>query len=140
MLSPISTVSLKFGNGQSDGKLAFESTPLTVFVGPNNSGKSKVLNEIRLWCSNGRPDQSDMILDSLTFNGVAQELIPEIIDKLESPPSPTSRRDPSRIHIARPPWREQLHTGREAFICTFRDFLYCPVPQAPKLRRLSWPL
>jgi hypothetical protein len=47
------TVVLRFGAGESDEPLHFSPGPMTVFVGPNNSGKSLALREIEDFIENG---------------------------------------------------------------------------------------
>ena len=42
----IDNILLKFGSSPTTSALNIELTPITIFVGPNNSGKSKVLREI----------------------------------------------------------------------------------------------
>lgn len=44
---------LKFGSGTPGSSLEFEPGPVTVFVGPNNSGKSLLLREIEAYTSTG---------------------------------------------------------------------------------------
>ena len=42
----IKYLKIKFGAHPESDKLTLETTPVTIFVGPNNSGKSKLLTEI----------------------------------------------------------------------------------------------
>ena len=44
--TPIDKVSLRFGSSPNSDPLTFKPGPLTVFVGPNNSGKSLILREL----------------------------------------------------------------------------------------------
>lgn len=62
----ISKMVLKFGSGPDTAAVPIEMTPITVFVGPNNSGKSLVLSEIHQICTNGE-DVPRNILDALNF-------------------------------------------------------------------------
>ena len=50
----ISTFQLKFGRGPGIQAVSISATPVTVFVGPNNSGKSKMLKEIEQLCRTGQ--------------------------------------------------------------------------------------
>lgn len=43
----IKDIKLKIGSQPDSIGLLLETTPVTIFVGPNNSGKSKVLTEIQ---------------------------------------------------------------------------------------------
>ena len=71
----ITNIRFKFGRTPGATPLDVPPTPVTVFVGPNNSGKSKVLREIQSYCSTGRSSTGDVILDSLEFEGYSAERI-----------------------------------------------------------------
>lgn len=64
----IKKLKIKFGSSQVKPPLQTDTTPITVFVGPNNSGKSKVLMEIEAFCKNGTPNATNVIIDDLEFN------------------------------------------------------------------------
>lgn len=63
----ISSIKLKFGRTTSDVTGPITITPITVFVGPNNSGKSKIISEIEQYCRTGQKNANAIILDDLTF-------------------------------------------------------------------------
>lgn len=65
----INRICLKFGSTRGAEHISFDATPVTVFVGPNNSGKSKVLEEIQRFCINGQKAENNLILDTLVFKG-----------------------------------------------------------------------
>lgn len=67
----IKKIKLKFGSSQTKPELDMELTPITVFVGPNNSGKSKVLIEIEKFCKEGLLDTTNVILTDLEFNNLS---------------------------------------------------------------------
>lgn len=67
----ISKLKLKFGSSPAKPPLETDTTPITVFVGPNNSGKSKVLIEIQTFCQNGTPSTTNAILNELDFKAVS---------------------------------------------------------------------
>lgn len=69
----IKKLKLKFGSSAAKSPLEADLTPITVFVGPNNSGKSKLLLEIEDFCKKGKINTKDVILSDLKFS--------EIIDK-----------------------------------------------------------
>ncbi|WP_353096633.1 ATP-dependent nuclease [Empedobacter brevis] len=69
----IKKIELKFGSSEKRTPLETDLTPITVFVGPNNSGKSKLLLEIEEFCKKGKINTKDVILSELKFS--------EIIDK-----------------------------------------------------------
>lgn len=49
----INSIRFAFGRRASADPLSFDPRPITVFVGPNNSGKSLTLREIETWCKVG---------------------------------------------------------------------------------------
>ena len=69
----IKKIELKFGSSEKKAPLETDLTPITVFVGPNNSGKSKLLLEIEEFCKKGKINTKDVILSELKFS--------QIIDK-----------------------------------------------------------
>lgn len=69
----IKKIELKFGSSEKKASLETDLTPITIFVGPNNSGKSKLLLEIEEFCKNGKINTKNVILSELKFS--------EIIDK-----------------------------------------------------------
>lgn len=60
----INSVKLTFGSSGTAAPLTFDPKPITIFVGPNNSGKSLTLREIETWCSEG-PQQQRRIVDAI---------------------------------------------------------------------------
>lgn len=66
----ISKLKIKFGSSPTKPPLETDTTPITVFVGPNNSGKSKVLIEIQTFCQNGNPSTTNVILNELDFKPI----------------------------------------------------------------------
>ncbi len=86
--SMISTFRLKFGRAPGLDPEAITATPVTVFVGPNNSGKSKVLSEIGQSCRSGQKDTMTVILDDLEFVGLPPEVVAKTIDHFTLLPNP----------------------------------------------------
>ena len=64
----IRSIRFKFGRASGLVPVTVETTPITVFVGPNNSGKSKVLSELNHYCTGGQKDANDVILESIEFD------------------------------------------------------------------------
>ncbi len=60
----IKRVFLKFGPFGAGVPLAFEPSAMTVFVGPNNSGKSLVLRELQQYAEQG-PQQTRLIVEGI---------------------------------------------------------------------------
>ena len=69
----IEKLSLKFGRAPGLLPETIHTTPVTVFVGPNNSGKSKVLGEIYQYCTTGQRNLSNVIVEHIRFNIFSQE-------------------------------------------------------------------
>lgn len=58
---------LKFGASSAHAKLELEPTGITLFVGPNNAGKSLVLREIEKYCASEQK-LGNLVLDSIEFS------------------------------------------------------------------------
>lgn len=84
----ISTFQLKFGRSPGIPAKSIATTPVTVFVGPNNSGKSKVLSEIEHYCRSGQKDGAAVILDDLTFSGLIADKALQAIESIKQAPNP----------------------------------------------------
>jgi ABC-type cobalamin/Fe3+-siderophores transport system ATPase subunit len=78
----IKTIKLKFGKASHSLPIEIETTPITVFVGPNNSGKSKILSEIHYFCLNGSNNSTNVILNEIEFNSFTPEAVKENIKKI----------------------------------------------------------
>lgn len=66
----ISSFKLKFGRSPGVAGENIAATPVTVFVGPNNSGKSQILREIERYCRTGQKQANDLMLEGLSFSGL----------------------------------------------------------------------
>ena len=69
----ISSFKLKFGRTPNSEGEEIQATPITIFVGPNNSGKSKLLDEIRQYCENGK-NSDFVILDKINVTNIEPEI------------------------------------------------------------------
>ena len=49
----LKSITLRFGPGEGEEALSFSPGPMTVFVGPNNSGKSLALRELESFIESG---------------------------------------------------------------------------------------
>lgn len=71
----------------SDENVEIELSPVTVFIGPNNSGKSQALIEIEGWITSGRTEPLNIISD-LEFESLAKNQVYEkILNKIKIAPS-----------------------------------------------------
>jgi hypothetical protein len=64
----IDTILLKFGRAPNHPAESIPATPVVVFVGPNNSGKSKILRELEVFSRTGQPDHTAVLLDRVTLS------------------------------------------------------------------------
>ena len=80
----VSRVSLRIGRAPFQQAIAFEAQPLTIFVGPNNSGKSLTLQELYSFIRDGQRKSHHHIVDRLEFRPV-QDVDGEIRRVLREP-------------------------------------------------------
>ena len=95
----ISNFELKFGRTPSAISEPVIATQVTVFVGPNNSGKSRVLSEIERYCRNGTADENAVILKSISFAGVEEAQAIRAIEKIRQPPRNSESVGPGHIFV-----------------------------------------
>ncbi len=95
----IKTIQLKFGRSPCGGPELVAVTPITVFVGPNNSGKSKVLTEIDAYCRHGLENVNTVILDQLKFTGLDRDVASEAAADLIVPASEGEHVRPGHVVI-----------------------------------------
>lgn len=84
----IESFALRFGRTPGADPETVVATPVTVFVGPNNSGKSKILTEIGNLCRTGNYQPTDVILRKLSFAGLAPDEAAAAVDRIKRPPNP----------------------------------------------------
>lgn len=82
----ISSFKLKFGRSLGAPGEAVAATHVTVFVGPNNSGKSRILREVERYCRTGQKDANDLLLAELTFSGLTLDRAAQSIERIRQPP------------------------------------------------------
>jgi hypothetical protein len=87
------------------------ASPVTVFVGPNNSGKSKVLAEIEQFCRTGQKSTAAVILEGLTSSGLPADKALEAIEHLKQAPNPGESLQVDHIFIGSRYGRQQIHLG-----------------------------
>src|ERR1700761_1500515 len=84
----ISSFRLKFGRTPGSVGVSLPATPITVFVGPNNSGKSRVLSEIGSFCQSGILNAGALVFGDLSFSGLATDEIEQSIGRIKQAPAP----------------------------------------------------
>jgi len=75
----IEYINLKFGRAQGLEPESISITPVTVFVGPSNSGKSKILSEITQFCSSGQQLATNVIIGSIELKQTSPDKIDQKI-------------------------------------------------------------
>jgi hypothetical protein len=115
----IKTIKLKFGRGLGSSPEEINTTPVTVFVGPNNSGKSKALAEIKYYCSTGQRNATDVILDYVVFDTFMPDVAEEKIRKVTLQPQPNESLLPDHILVGKKGARNQL--PKQQLIDTFQN-------------------
>lgn len=105
----ISRFVLKFGRAPGIQAASIPATPVTVFVGPNNSGKSRVLSEIEQFCRSGRTTATSVILEELEFTRLTSTNARQAIDHLKQPPNPGEPLQADQIIIGSHRGRRQVN-------------------------------
>ncbi len=106
----IKKLKLKFGSHQTRSPLNLDITPITVFVGPNNSGKSKVLAEIEHYCRHTFASPGDVVLDTLELEAYEQTALEAEIARLEKTPEIGETVNPGHIILGKvSPQGNQIH-------------------------------
>ena len=97
----INKIFFRFGSAENQPALELDVTPITVFVGPNNSGKSRVLIEIEGYCrrTNGQP--TDVVIDRLEFNPYTKAEIEHEISKIEQTPNIGEAINPGNVLLGK---------------------------------------
>lgn len=105
----IKNIKLKFGKAPNLPSVEIATTPVTVFVGPNNSGKSKVLSEIHYLCTSGQLNSMDVILSAIEFDSFPLELAQEKIKKITLQPAHNEVISPEYLLVGKGSWRNQVN-------------------------------
>lgn len=74
----IESFTLKAGSASGQPSASVQCTPITIFVGPNNSGKSRLLSEMKNFCSMPGGDFPKLLLEDMKF----KEWGPAEVDRL----------------------------------------------------------
>lgn len=104
----ISSLKLKFGRVPGHSAEPITTTPVTVFVGPNNSGKSKVLAEVERLCRQGIKDANAVILDDLSFVGLGEDGSAAAIEHISQAPNPGEALNVGHVFVGSRHGRNQL--------------------------------
>ena len=107
----ISVLRLKFGRAPGVPPEPIQATPVTVFVGPNNSGKSKVLSEIEQYCRSGVKNAVAVVLEELTFANMQASDASRAIDHIRVPLNPGEALNVDHVIVGSRGGRQQVHLG-----------------------------
>ncbi len=115
----IKSIRLKFGKAPGTVGETIATSPVTVFVGPNNSGKSKVLSEIHSFCSSGQSSVSDVILEKIEFETFSEQAAEEKIKHVTLKPHGSEAPLPGHIIVGKRGFRQQVH--RDSLLSAFTN-------------------
>ena len=104
----IKNIKLKFGRADGLSNELIETTPITVFVGPNNSGKSKILSEIQQFCTNGQKNINNKIIESIELESIPETMIAEKIKSVTLCPNIGEAQQPNHIFVGKRNSRHQV--------------------------------
>ncbi|MFK7780356.1 MAG: AAA family ATPase [Candidatus Gracilibacteria bacterium] len=104
----IKNINLKFGRADGLSNESIKTTPITVFVGPNNSGKSKILSEIQQFCTNGQKNTNNKIIDLIELEAIPEDIIAEKIKSVILHPNPNEVQQPNHIFVGKRNSRHQV--------------------------------
>lgn len=82
----IKKISLMFGSGEGLEKLSLEPSGITLFVGPNNSGKSLVLREIEKFCATHNKI-SNHVLSNIEFSFPQKDIVLKDLESKKTEPN-----------------------------------------------------
>ena len=97
----IDKIQLKSGSSAGEQNLQFDVTPITIFVGPNNSGKSRILIELENYCRKTHGQANDLVLENLTLTSFSQEEIEQEISKIETVPNIGENVKPGHVILSK---------------------------------------
>lgn len=95
----IEKIKLKAGRTIESKETEIKVKPITVFVGPNNSGKSQILREIWSTIHSGRIEASNLLLDAIEFREVSIEDATDLADKVSRPARPHESHQEGQVYL-----------------------------------------
>lgn len=104
----IARLTVRFGRAPGQTPEPLTVTPVTVFVGPNNSGKTRVLQEISQYCANGTPNAAALILKGIEFEGFPPEGANEALAAVRLQPNPGEALNPNHVFVGKRGQRHQV--------------------------------
>ena len=105
-------IKLKFGRAENLEPQIIKAMPITVFVGPNNSGKSKILSEIQQFCVSGNKFANDVIIENIELEGVDELVLESRIESLILEPDTNEAIHPGYIFVGKGHSRHHVHKSQ----------------------------
>jgi predicted ATPase len=106
----IRSLTLKIGPSVDAPDLNLTLSPITVFVGPNNSGKSKILSEIESFCTRQNTQYGYDILEDIDFIPYnTDNEVNEALRKVTISPNAGEIINPQHIIVGSKRGRTQIH-------------------------------
>lgn len=105
----IKNIKLKFGRALNANQTIVDALPITVFVGPNNSGKSQILREIHQFCISGNQNTNNKIIDNIELTAVSEDDVNNVLDKIKQEPNFGEMIHQDHILIGKNGERQQVH-------------------------------
>lgn len=96
----LTKISLKAGSSPGKPGLSFPLAPVTVFVGPNNSGKSRALIEIEGWVTRAQPPDGQ-IISKIEFQAWEREDFERELEKIAVEPNLSETVNPDHVLIGK---------------------------------------
>jgi len=91
---------LKAGSGPTRAPLDLQLSPVTIFVGPNNGGKSRALMEIEGWVTRAQPPEGQVV-DKVEFEPWTLVALEDEIAKIRVEPTLTDTMNPDHILVSK---------------------------------------
>ncbi|NRA69268.1 MAG: ATP-binding protein [Pseudobacteriovorax sp.] len=82
----LNEINLKFGIKDGSENLTLNPSNITVFVGPNNSGKSTVLRELHHFLTQGKGHPNHAIIERVKFEGTSKEDATTLVQNISVTP------------------------------------------------------
>jgi len=108
----IKNIELKFGRAEGVDAESIPTTPITVFVGPNNSGKSKILTEIHQFCASGNRDVNNVIVENIELSSFTDEVLNEKIKGVTLKANPGEAQNHGHIFVGKGTKRQQVNEAQ----------------------------
>ncbi len=109
----LSRIIFKSGSSPNEPSLELDLSAVTVFVGPNNSGKSRALVEIENFATKSHPGETKLI-QSIEFLKWTSDEFKSALSKVEAPPGPGEVHHADHMYISR--LKPQNNAIQRAFV------------------------